>query len=112
MTLKTDFFDGASGYNQQMADVFAAGESFVSTNLSTLTAELQSNAAKGLQSFKVTIPTTFEPQNLRLKGNHLKCYFSGIQAALAAEDIYSHECSLSLNTDDTMETKVDFLFNF
>lgn len=112
MSLKTDFFDGVSGFNQQMGGVFDEGESFVTTNLATLTTELQSAASKGLQSFKVSIVTSFEPQNLRLKGNHLKCYLAGIQAGLAAQDVYSHECTLSLNTDDTMETKIDFNFSF
>jgi len=111
MSLKTDYFDGASGFNQQMSDVFDQGEAFVTTNLSALTAELQTNAAKGLQAFKVSIQTTFEPQNLRLKGYHLKTYLAGIQSGLAAEEIYPHECILALNTEDTMETKIDFQFN-
>jgi endo-1,4-beta-mannosidase len=112
MSLKTDFYDGSTGFNEQMNDVFDQGEAFVTTNLATLTTELQSAAAKGLKTFKVTIVTAFEPQNLRLKGFHMKSYLAGIQSAMSAEDIYPYEVALSLNTEDTMETKIDFNFTF
>lgn len=112
MSLKTDFFDGVTGFNSQMNDVFDQGELFVTTNLAALTAELQANAARGNRTFKVTIVTSFEPQNLRLRGLHMKCYLAGIQSQLAVQDVYAHECVPSLNTDDTMETKIDFNFTF
>ena len=112
MSLKTDFFDGSTGFIEQMNDVFDQGDAFVTASMSQLTSELQTAAAKGLRTFKVSLVTSFEPQNLRLKGFHMKSYLAGIQAGLAVEDIYPYECALSLNTDDTMETKIDFNFTF
>jgi hypothetical protein len=112
MTLKTDYFDGPNGFNQKMADVFAAGQSFVTTNSATLTTELQSAAAKGLKTFTVTIETSFEPANLRLNGIHQQSYFAGITHQLGTEDIYDYEVSLALNTSDQTTTSVDFTFSF
>ena len=112
MSLKTDYLDGANGFTLQMAGVFAAGESFVTTNLATLTSELQTAASKGLKAFTVTIETTFEPANLRLNGTHQATYFAGIITALSVEDIYNYEASLSLNVSDTTTTSVDFKFSF
>ena len=112
MSLKTDFYDGSTGFIEQMNDVFDQGVAFVTTNSALLTTELQAAAAKGLKVFKVTIVTSFEPQNLRLRGLHMKSYLAGIQQQLATQDIYSYECVPTLNTDDTMETKIDLSFNF
>lgn len=112
MSLKTDFLDGANGFTLQMADVFAQGEAYIATNLASITTELQTNAAKGLKKFKVTLLSPFEPANLRLKGLHMETYFSGIRAALLAQDIYMYEVAISLNTNDTIDTKVDLDFTF
>jgi hypothetical protein len=112
MSLKTDFFDGSTGFIEQMNDVFDQGVVFVTTNLTALTADLQANAAKGNKSFKLTYSTAFEPANLRLKGLHMKSYLAGIQSGLAVQDIYSYECVASLNTDDTMITSIDLSFTF
>lgn len=112
MSLKTDYLDGVNGFTQQMADVFAQGQAYVTTNLSALTTELQSNAAKGNKKFKVTLLSPFEPANLRLKGLHMQTYFAGIRAALMAEDIYDYEVVIELNTADTTDTKIDLTFSF
>jgi hypothetical protein len=112
MSLKTDFLDGANGFTQQMADVFAQGEAFITTNLATITTQLQENAGKGLKKFKISLTGPFEPANLRLKGLHMETYFSGIRAALLAEDIYMYEVQISLNTNDTIDTKIDLDFTF
>ena len=112
MSLKTDFFDGSTGFNQQMDDVFDQGVAFVTGNLVTLTADLRAAASQGKRTFALTYITVFEPMNLRLKGFHLKCYLAGIQRAMSEQDIYPHECALALNLSDTMETKIDFIFSF
>ena len=90
MSLKTDFLDGANGFTQQMADVFAQGQAYITANLTALTTELQTNASKGIKNFKVTLLSPFEPSNLRLKGLHMQTYFSGISAGLMtiAGEIY------------------------
>lgn len=112
MTLKTDYFDGATGLHTQMNDVFDAGVAFVTANLASLTTELQSAAAKGVTTFTVNITTTDEPANLRLNGLYLQTYLNGIAHELANQDIYGDEVSLSLNTSQTTETSIDFNFTF
>lgn len=112
MSLKTDFLQGANGFTAQMADVFAQGQAFVTTNLATLTTELQTNAAKGLKTFKVTLTNPFEPSNLRLKGLHMNTYFAGISAGLMAQEIYNYEAVITLNTSDNVDTKIDLTFSF
>ena len=71
MTLKTDYLDGATGFTSQMADVFAAGETFVSTNYAAIQTALQEAASKGQKDFTLTLLTTFETTSLRLDGTHL-----------------------------------------
>ena len=110
MTLKTDFYLGATGLHEQMNDVFDQGVDFVTDNLSTLQTALTDNAAKGITNFTATIATAFEPANLRLNGLHWQHYRAGIVDGLAAEDIYSHEVTIELNTSDTTVTSIDFNF--
>jgi DsbC/DsbD-like thiol-disulfide interchange protein len=112
MSLKTDYLDGSNGFTQQMADVFAQGELFVSSNSVALASALQTAASKGQKKFTVTIETTFEPANLRLNGLHLQTYLAGIQAALASEDVYNYEVTLALNTSLQTTTSIDFNFSF
>lgn len=112
MSLKTDYLDGATGFTQKMNDAFVAGQGFVTTNLATLTSELQAAATKGLQAFTVTLVTSFEPANLRLNGIHQQSYFAGIMHQLGTEEIYDYEVSLALNTSDQTTTSVDFNFTF
>lgn len=115
MSLKTDYFDGATGLQSKLNDAFDAGAAFVVTNTSALSAALIASAAQGQTKFTVSITTSFNPSYLRAnKGDNLlrKAYFAGIESGLAAQDIYEYECSLALNTSDTVDTKVDFNFNF
>jgi len=112
MSLKTDYFDGANGFNTKMNDAFVAGQGFVTTNLAALTTSLQENAAKGLKTFTVNYVTTFEPANLRLNGIHQQSYFSGIKHQLGTEEIYDYEITLTLNTSDNTTTSIDFTFAF
>jgi hypothetical protein len=110
MSLKTDFLDGANGFTQKMATVYAAGQQFVVDNRAALQAELETNAAQGNKTFTVTLLTAFEPANLRLEGNHMRTYFSGIRDGLLGEEIYEHEVTISLNTSDLNDTSVDLTF--
>lgn len=112
MTLKTDFYDGADGFNQKMNDVFDAGVSWVVSNMAQISTELKDNAAKGKKSFTIQIATTFETSNLRLEGTHMNTYLAGITQGLGAEDIYSYECTPALNTDDQSTTYIDLVFTF
>jgi hypothetical protein len=112
MTLKTDFFDGATGIHSQMNDTFDLGVAFVVASAGTLTSAMTTSAASGVTTFTVTIETLDNPANLRLDGLYQQHYFAGIIKGLADEDVYSHEVSLALNTTNTTTTGVDFNFTF
>lgn len=118
MSLKTDYFDGATGLQAKMNDAFDAGALFVtSTNLATLSAALIDAAAQGKTSFTVSISGTGALNAAYLRSNNAnnlltKAFFAGIQNGLAAQDIYNYECTLALNVADTVNTGVDFKFNF
>lgn len=116
MSLKTDYFDGATGLQAKCNDAFDAGVTFVTTtNLATISAALIDAAAAGKTKFTVTIITSYNPSILRgNKGENLilKAYLAGIQQGLANQDIYAYECSPALNVADTVDTKIDLNFNF
>lgn len=116
MSLKTDFFDGATGLQSKCNDAFDAGVTFVTvTNLATISAALIAAAAAGNTKFTTTIVTSYNPATLRgNKGNNLilKAYLAGVQQGLADQDVYSYECTPTLNTSDTVDTKIDLNFNF
>ena len=110
MSLKTDYLDGANGFTQKMATVFAAGQQFVTDNRAAIQADLETNAAQGNKTFTVKYLTAFEPVNLRLQGNHMKTYFSGIRAGLLSEEIYEQEVVITLDTSDQTDTYVQLAF--
>ncbi len=116
MSLKTDFFDGATGLHEKCNDAYTAGVSFVAvTNLATISAALISAAASGTTKFTTTITTSYNPSILRgNKGNNLilKAYLAGIQKGLADQQIYAYECTPALNVADSVDTKIDLNFNF
>ena len=116
MSLKTDFFDGATGLHQKCNDAFDAGVAFVTvTNLSAISTALVDHAAQGRTQFTVTLTTTYNTSILRgNKGNNLilKAYLAGIQEGLADQDIYNFECTPSLNVADATTTRIDLVFDF
>lgn len=116
MSLKTDFYDGATGLHEKCNDAFDAGVTFITTdNLTTIRAALVSAAAAGNTKFITTLMTTYNPSILRgNKGNNLilKSYLAGIKQGLANQEIYDYECTPTLNVTDTVDTKIDLNFNF
>ena len=116
MSLKTDFFDGATGIQAKQNDAFTAGVDWVETsNLAAISAALISAAAAGTTKFTVTIVSGYNPTILRgNKGNNLilKAYLAGIQQGLANQEIYNYECTPALNVSDSVENKIDLNFNF
>lgn len=112
MSLKTDYLQGSTGLTTQMLAVFTAGEAFITTNLATLTTAMQTNAAAGITKFTVTLLSPAPGHNLRLKGVYMNTYFSGIKAALMAQEIYDYEVAVVLNTSDTVDTSIDLNFSF
>lgn len=116
MSLKTDYFDGATGLQAKCNDAFSAGVDFVEVaNLTEIRNELLIAAAAGQTKFVVTLLTSYVPSTLRgNKGNNLilKSYLAGIQQGLANQEIYSYECTATLNVADTVDTSIDLNFNF
>ncbi len=120
MSLRDQYLEGSTGLETQLKNAHDAGVALVGTQSGegqwdAITAGLQANAALGLTTFTVTIPTTYLPANLRgNKGNNLiwLSYKSGIQQGLSQQLIYTNECNPTLNTADTVNTSVDLNFTF
>lgn len=116
MSLKTDYFDGATGLQAKCNDAFDAGVTFVTVdNLSAISTALINAAAAGSTKFTVSLSTSYNPSTLRgNKGNNLilKAYLAGIQKGLADQEVYSYECTPALNVADSVDTKIDLNFNF
>lgn len=116
MSLKTDFYDGATGLHEKCNDAFDAGVTFVTvTNIAAISAALISAAAAGNTKFTVSLQTTYNPSILRgNKGNNLilKSYLAGISKGLSDQEVYNYECVPTLNVVDTIDTKIDLAFNF
>ena len=113
MTLRTDFFDGACGFDTQMNDVFDQGVIFVAcTILAALTTAMTTNAAKGVKTFQHAATATFETANLRLCGIHQARFFDGMTSALYAQDVYTCEYSLKIDKTCCSVTKINICFTF
>ncbi len=116
MSLRDEYFEGATGLMQKMQDAHDAGVLLVTTGQNAaIVAGLQSAAAQGLKKFTVTVPVTYQPASLRgNKGDNLilKAFLSGMSEALSVGLIYDFECELKLNTTDTVDTKIDLNFSF
>jgi hypothetical protein len=79
----------------------------------TLANELAAAAAAGKTNFTVSIETSDNPSYLRLLGNYMNSYFAGIEFALEKEGIFTtYEVKISLDTSDTLATKIKFAFSF
>lgn len=102
MTLKTDYFDGATGFHSQMNDVFDAGVAWISTNLATISTDLQTAAAAGKTSFSLSYPASpASDANLALEGTYMNAFLAGILSGFADQDIYSYEVSASVDDSST-----------
>ena len=116
MSLKQDFFDNLTGLHQKEKDAFNAGVTFVTvTNLTTISNHLKDMAAEGRTKFTLSLTTTYQPAILRgNNGNNyiLKSYLAGIKKGLSDQDIWEFECTPTLNTSSTVDTKIDLNFHF
>lgn len=120
MSLKNAYFEGSNGLLQKEQDAFDAGVALVGTmsgegQYDAIEAGLESNAALGNTKFTVSIPVTYNPAALRNnKGDNLitKAILAGVSQGLAASGIFNFECTPTLNTSDTVTTKIDLNFNF
>lgn len=130
---KVRYLDGGSEVELTVASTVTPGSTFDTTtapsqaatakalryssprpnSYSTLLQGLQAAASAGKSVFSVSVPTTDNPTYLRLKGNYLNAYFSGIYYALDKEGIFNtYEVTLALDMSDTTITKVTFNFTF
>jgi len=113
MSLRTDY-----DLSTAISTAFQAGVDYIGTQASPgnayadLSSGLSDAAAKGKESFTVTVVVSHVPDTLKLQNKYWDAFQAGIISALAAEGIYSYEVTLALNTDDANETKVDFTFSF
>lgn len=117
MSLKTDFFDGATGLQSKLNAAFDSGSSYVTDNLATLSDALVAAAAQGQTKFTVKINGVGGVNAAALRANNgsnllLKSFFAGVAAGLATQDVYNYECSLELDISDSVNTSVKFNFNF
>jgi hypothetical protein len=110
MSLRTDY---TGTLDAKLAAARAAGLSFVTIdNLASITTDMAAQANKGVKSFTLTYATTFQPDDLRLNGPLWEAYKSGILQGLSSEDIMGNEVIVSLNTADTVSTRVNLTFSF
>lgn len=117
MSLRDSYYQNSTGLLEQMDAAFTAGGAYVTANLTTLSTALQNSAAQGITKFTVTINGTGTINSGWLRANNgnnllLKSFFAGITGGLAAQDIYSYNCTLALNVSDQVNTNIDFNFNF
>jgi hypothetical protein len=117
MSLKTDYFDGATGLQTKMSDAFDVGTAYVTTNLAALSTALVNNAAQGLTTFTVNTAGTSTLNAAYLRANNgdnllLKAFLAGIKNGLATQDIFEYECNPTLNVASATSTSVNFNFTF
>jgi hypothetical protein len=86
-------------------------------NYSTIQASLVAAAAQGLTKFRILIQGTGTGNSvyLRYRNGHnlyLSSFFAGILQAMASENIYDYQVSLTLDISVNSSTNVIFNFNF
>lgn len=110
MSLRTDY---TGAYDTKVAEARAAGRTSILTdNLASITTAMATAATAGQSTFTVTITVGYQPQDIRTAGNLWSAYKSGIEEALASEDVMSNEVEVELNTSDTVTTQIDLNFTF
>jgi hypothetical protein len=86
-------------------------------NFTTLQTALVAAAAQGLTDFRVLVQGTGSGNAvfLRYRNGHnqyLSAFFAGISYALAGQQIYDYQCSLTLDISTTSSANVIFNFHF
>ena len=110
MSLRTDY---TGALDTKLAEARVAGRDLVLvTNLASITTDMAAAAAQGKKEFTISLPVAYQPQDLRLAGPLWEAYKSGVEEAVSSEDVMGNEVTVSLNTDDTVDTAVDLAFSF
>lgn len=102
---------GTAAVNQVRAGVNPTG------NYATLQGSLVAAAAQGLNRFRILIQGTGTGNStyLRYRNGHnlyLSSFFAGVLQAMASENIYDYQVSLTLDISTNSSTNVIFNFNF
>ena len=92
---------------QNGADTIPAGGSYL-----LLQSGLATAADNGQETFTVKIMCNFNPAILRLGTKYWEAFKTGAMTALATERIYNYEVSLTMDTTDTIDLKINFNFTF
>jgi hypothetical protein len=110
MSLRTGY---TGTLDTKLASARTAGNTFIVVdNLATITSEMAAQANKGVKAFTLVYATTFQPDDLRLMGPLWEAYKSGILQGLSSEDIMGNEVIVSLNTSDSVSTRINLKFSF
>ena|SRR5687768_15848492 len=110
MSLRTDF---TGALDTKLAEARQSGYDFIKvTNLATITSEMADAAAQGKKIFTLSYTVSYQPSDLRLLGPLWNAFKSGLIQALSSEDVMVNETSVSLNTNDSLTTKIDISFTF
>lgn len=110
MTLRTTY---TGGLDSKLAQARQAGyDAVMTTNLAFITTGLTNAANSGLTSFSITFTVSYQPNDIRLKGNLYDAYKTGILQAFASQDIMNQEVVVSLDTSDTVITLAVLTFSF
>lgn len=110
MSLRTTY---TGSLDSKLAQARQAGyDAIMVTNLAFITTELTNAANKGLTEFDVTYTVSYQPNDIRLKGNLYDAYRTGILQAFASQDIMNQEVSVELDTSDSVITLVVLSFSF
>lgn len=100
MSLKTDYFDGATGLNTKVNASFDLGVAWVVSNNTTISTNLKAQAALGMTDFSMSIATSDNLSNMMTNNCDNKIaygYLAGVSKGLADQDIYDFEVVPSLS---------------
>lgn len=110
MSLRTDY-----NIQDNMITVYDLGVALIQSTptpaYTQLSTELANAAAAGKRDFTINVAHNADDTNLKLNGDYLNSYKAGIYSALAAEEIYSHQVTVELNTVQTTAS-IDLTFSF
>lgn len=110
MSLRTDY---TGALDAKLAEARAAGRTWVlTTNLADISSSMAAAAASGVKAFTFTASASYQPNDLKLLGALWEAFKTGIEQGLAEEDLMGNELTVSLNTADASNTKVDVKFDF
>ncbi len=110
MSLRTTY---TGAYDTKVAQARLAGyDAILTTNLVSLTTAMTNAANQGLSTFAYNYIASYQPTDLRLKGNLWEAYRTGILQALASENIMFNEVAVTLDLSDSVNTTVVLSFIF